>query len=114
MNRLFAVKPADIYEHPTDLPTDPDEIPLGPVPGWEAYAVDFGSCGSDWSRVVGPFDPVVERYDGEPVIASRRRGCGDDDLFYFGSKFRSGESDRPDPVWHQSGTTLRFIRKQGV
>lgn len=112
MRRLFAVRPSDIHEHPPGLPTDPALVPTGPVPGWEAYAVDFARSGGE--RVFGPFDPVIERSgDGDLFIAGSRRGH-DDDRFYFNSPYRWGEALRDDPAWHQSMTTLRFIRKPGA
>ena len=110
--RLFSVfvPPDHVVEHPTDLPTSSKDISLGPVPGWEAYAVSIRT-----GKVTGPILPVIK--EDEATKAHRRQlyidmedrngtvrywfMCPDEDS-YHGARER--------PCWYQSGATLRFVR----
>jgi hypothetical protein len=113
--RLFFVPPSAVFEHPPDLPTAIDAIPVGPIEGWECY-------GPNWegnpAAIVGPFNPVVVEEFG--AHGTRWLYIRDNYRVHAETEYWFLESDReaigrPDrPCWHQSGCTLRFVRKRGV
>jgi len=101
--KLFQQRPENVFEHPTDLPTNINEIPVGPLEDWWAFAP---AMKSDHSCIIGPFTPEVVRLhdDCRPCIRTSD-----------GTEFWYSESDsdswRPNvPCWYQSGSTLRFVR----
>ncbi len=102
------VRPGDIVEHPTTLPTTYELIPLGPIFGWEAFAPNFGG---DPHSIIGPFRAeVIERYNQRCIAVSTHRN--DESLFFYGNgNTRPDESYPKHPCWHQSCCTLRFTKK---
>jgi hypothetical protein len=105
MKRLFMVAPKDIHEHPLTLPKQASEIPIGPIEGWEAYAPEMDR---DPHTVIGPFKPVVERFDDRLCI----QAPGSYQFWYDDEPGRFGGADRPS--WYQSGSTLRFVKVKPV
>jgi hypothetical protein len=108
--RLFMVRPSEIFEHPEGMEIERDNIPDGPIGGWEAYA-------PNWERgpeeIIGPFTPIVSRpcSDGVPVITVQRYENDRWPTEYFFKHWNPGSDDNR-PCWYQSGATLRFIRKK--
>jgi hypothetical protein len=100
--RIFSafVSPDAVYEHPPDLPTNPKELPEGPIEGWECYASVFGEFRCVRLKAEIKFE---QTRDSGRVPFIRAAGS----QFYFKEKGPAGH-----PCWYQSGFTLRFVREQ--
>lgn len=106
LNKLFTVRPEEIFEHPESYPIDPRSIPEGLIEGWEVYGP------AHYSR-----DGLHVKYNSLPIIVKPDWKDYRDIVLYIeinDSKFwylKPPNTCGNKPVWFQSMQTLRFIRK---
>lgn len=121
--RLFQVEPSSIVEHPTGIASPVNcvedweysqeigsrfsvEMSVGPIEGWECYALSMSSWGED-KDVIGPFDAVIESpyKDGDYCITVKENNRTVGIQYWY-------RNNGKRVMWYQSGHTLRFIKKQ--
>lgn len=103
--RLFSKRADALLEHPTDLPLDVKDIPIGKLEGWHAFAPKMRGPGRE--IILGPFVPEIKMHSSGYLFIVAEDGAE----YWYDAGNGAQIAGRPDiPCWYQSGCTLRFYK----